>query len=567
MIAKKVEEVGNPVVYIFLTLGISCISYGLDEKFAGLTIFIVSFFFIFLLYYCGIGFTGLMVGFFITGILINSSYYKIPSKIDGEVRIVKVTNYATIGTYEGKNISLKINKKNLFVGEKYKAAGKLKNVQDKSNGIVGELETKEFYRGKDDWISRVYEFKRNMYIKLEENLGKRKAGLLASIAFGYSDYLDFEDKEDMKNLGVIHSISVSGLHVAIVYGFLRIFLGGKLGILSTMIYVIFTGYNYSSIRAFVMLACVEGGHILKKNNSSISALCLSAIILILYQPFSIFNISFHLTYLATLGIILFNKKLIDLLYKLPIKLRDSLSLTFSAQVFTIPYLILIFKDFSVNFIIGNLFLVPFVDLMVITGNLLPLLYLFPKVFDFWSYVNLIIIKMFDWILNLVDKFSLPMFYGNEYVVFFYLFLLLSFYFVRKGYKKFIYLPLISIFIILFQIYSPIPNIRYYKEGAILITYKGERTLITNKNGIDIKRLSEATMATKNYRNAKVVAINGVGNIKLQGKDYILETSKEKYLLKVTTSNSEVTKECDIINFKDGFTNKILIINDEAIKVC
>ncbi|WP_160686143.1 ComEC/Rec2 family competence protein [Clostridium sp. C2-6-12] len=566
MFAKKIEEVGNPIVYIFITLALSCISYGIYEKFTGLTIFIVGFFFISMIYYCGISFGGIMIVFFTIGIIINYSYYKIPSKIDGEVRIVKVTNYEIIGAYEGKNISLKIDRSDLYVGDKYRAKGNLKNVQDKSNGIVGELEAKEFFKVQGDWISNLYEFKRNMYKRLEENIGRRKAGLLSSIAFGYSDNLDFEDKEDMKNFGIIHSISVSGLHVAIVYGFLRIFVGGKLGLFATMIYVVFSGYNYSSIRAFVMLACLEGGHILKRNNSSISALCLSGLILIIYQPFSIFNISFHLTYLATLGIILFNKKLINYLYKLPIKLRDSLSLTFSAQIFTVPYLILIFKDFSPNFIVGNLLLVPLVDLMVITGNILPLAYVFPWLFDLCSYINLKIIKMFDWMLDIIDKFSLPMFYGNEYVVFFYLFLLLSFYFVKKGYKKFIYLPIISIFIIAVQIYSPIPNIRYYREGAILITYKGERVLVTNKSGIDIKRLSEAAMAGKTYKNAKIAQIKGVGNIKLQDKDYLLETLKEKYLLKVSPSKNQ-TKEYDIINFKDGFTNKIFIINGEVISFC
>ncbi|OOM75058.1 ComEC family competence protein [Clostridium puniceum] len=566
MFNKKIEEVGNPVVYIFLTLAISCISYGLNEKLGGLTIFIVTFLFIFLLYYCGLSFTYLMIVFFIVGILINCSYYKISNKIDGEVRIVKVTNYSIIGMYEGKSITLKIDKKNLYVGEKYKIIGKLENIQDKSTGIVGELEPQMINKIQGDWITKLYEFKRNMYSRLEDNLGKRKAGLISSIAFGYSDYLDLEDKEDMKNLGIIHSISVSGLHVAIVYGFLRIFLGGKLGLLATIIYVIFTGYNYSSIRSFVMLACVEGGHILKRNNSSISALCLSALILIIYQPFSIFNISFHLTYLATLGIILFNKKIIDVLYKLPAKLREPLSLTFSAQVFTVPYLILIFKDFSANFIIGNLFLVPVVDLIVITGNILPLIYTFPKLFDFCSYINLIIIKIFDWVLNIIDKVSLPMFYGNEYVAFFYLFLLLSFYFVRKGYKKFIYLPLISILVIVIQIYSPILNIRYYKEGAILVSYRGERVLIANKNQIDIKRLSSVTFATKNYRQAKSVDIKGICNIKSQGKDYVMETLKEKYLLKVAGNKNE-TKEYDIINFNDGLTDKIFIINGEAIEVC
>ena len=562
MFTKKIEEIGNPVVYIFLTLAISGIAYGLNEKFRGLTIFIVAFLFMFLLYYCGLSFTGLMVVFFIIGILINCSYYKIAHKIDGEVRIVKVTKYSVIGTYDGKNITLKTDSKNLYVGEKYKVIGKVINIQDKGNGIVGEINPQVMNKIQGDWITKLYEFKRNVYSRLEENLGKRKAGLISSIAFGYSDYLDLEDKEDMKNLGIIHSISVSGLHVAIVYGFLRIFLGGKFGLVATMIYVIFTGYNYSSIRAFVMLACVEGGHILKRNNSSISALCLSALILVIYQPFSIFNISFHLTYLATLGIILFNKKIINVLYKLPSKLREPLSLTFSAQVFTVPYLILIFKDFSANFIIGNLFLVPFVDLMVITGNILPLVYVFPKLFDFCSYINLIIIKIFDFMLDVIDKFSLQMFYGNEYVVFFYLFLLLSFYFVRKGYKKFIYLPLISILIIGIQIYSPILNIRYYKEGAILVSYRGERVLIANKNQIDIKRLSRAAFATSNYRQAKKIDIKGICNIKLQGKDYIMETSKEKYLLKVTSNKNE-TKEYDIINFKDGLTDKIFIINGEV----
>ena len=190
--------------------------------------------------------------------------------------------------------------------------------------------------------------------------------------------------------------------------------------------------------------------------------------------------------------------------------------------------------------------------MVITGNILALTYVFPKLFDFCSYLNLNIIKMFDWMLNIIDKVSLPMFYGNEYVVFFYLFLMLSFYFVRKGYKKFIYLPLISILVIGIQIYSPILNIKYYKEGAILVSYKGERVLIANKNQIDLKRLSEATLATKSYRQGKTVNIDGICNIKLQGKNYVLETSKEKYLLKMTSSKNE-SSEYDIINFKDGLT--------------
>ena len=199
--------------------------------------------------------------------------------------------------------------------------------------LLEKLEPKIINKVDGDFITKLYDVKRNIYTRLEENLGKRKAGLIASIAFGYSDYLDEEDKEDMKNFGVIHSISVSGLHVAIVYGFLRIFMGGKFGLLATMIYVIFTGSNYSSIRAFVMLSSVEVGHILKRNNSSISALCLSAMILIIYQPYSIFSISFHLSYLATLGIIMFNKKFNNILYKLHAKAQTTIKFNIKCSNF------------------------------------------------------------------------------------------------------------------------------------------------------------------------------------------------------------------------------------------
>lgn len=564
MLFKKIEEVGNPLVYIFLSLTISCMSYGINEELRGLTIFIAAFFFICIIYYCGLNFTCILMIFFIIGILMNVSYYKIPDKINGEVRITNISNYGILGDYIGKSILIKTSKKDFNVGDRYKIIGNVKKIQEKNNGVVGEVEPQVLRKTDDDFLTKLYNIKRNIYLRLEENLGKRKAGLISSIAFGYCDFLDAEDKDDMKNLGIIHSISVSGLHVVIVYGFFRIFMGSKFGIIATMLYVIFTGSNYSSIRAFVMVACVEGAHILKRNNSSISALCLSAIILIIYQPYCIFNISFQLSYLATLGIIMFNKKFNDVFYKVHGKLREPLSLTLSAQVFTLPLLILIFKDFSANFIIGNLLLVPFVDLMVITGNALAVTYVFPKLFDFLSYVNLYIIKMFDWTLSIIDDILLPMFYGNEYVVFFYLFIMLSFYFVRKGYKKFIYLPLISILVIVIEIYSPILNIRYYTEGAILVSYEGERILIANKNKVDLNRLSNAVLATRTYREGKVINIEEICTISLKEKNYVLETSKEKCLLKMTSNNNEY-RDYDIINFKDTSVNKIFVINGEIVK--
>ena len=84
------------------------------------------------------------------------------------------------------------------------------------------------------------------------------------------------------------------------------------------------------------------------------------------------------------------------------------------------------------------------------------------------------------------------------------------------------------------------------------------------NQIDLKRLSKATLATNSYREGQSVNIDKLCNIKLQGKDYVLETSKEKYLLKMVSGKE--SSEYDIINFKDGLTKKIFIINGKAIEV-
>ena len=71
----------------------SCICYGLNGDYRGLTIFVVTSFFIILIYNCGINFSSLMLIIFIIGILINVSYYSIDEKFNGIVRIKQMTSY------------------------------------------------------------------------------------------------------------------------------------------------------------------------------------------------------------------------------------------------------------------------------------------------------------------------------------------------------------------------------------------------------------------------------------------------------------------------------------------
>ena len=566
MTLKKVKDIGNPIVYIFIILLMSCICYGLNDDYRRLTIFIVASFFVILIYNCGIKFSSLMFIIFIIEILMNISYYSIDEKFDGIVRIKQMNSYDIISTCDGKKLILDdLKDSNIEISKRYYIQGEVQSNTDKSKGIVGKVLVKKCNPIEDDWITKIYKVKLKVYELLKENLGERKSSLISSISFGYKEYLDEEDENDMKNFGIIHSISVSGLHVAIVYAFIKKIAGNKLGLLGTILYVILTGSEYSCIRAFIMLASVEGASIFQRNNNSLSSISLSGIIILILSPYAAFQISFHLSFLATIGMILYNKKLNDLLYKLQKNLRETLSITLSAQILTTPYLMIIFSDFSLNFIIGNIFLLPFINTIVILGNLLILTYSFIPVFDFISYLILKLVNIFDYVVNMFENIDLPMFYSNKYIAFFYCILLFCFYFYRKGYKKFMYLPIISMMIIMMQIYSPLPYIEYYKEGAIVFSHRGRNILITNKNPIDIQRISRISHATHLYRDVDKIYIEDICKIKSKGQNYILYVNDEKYFLKMAMNKYEA-EDYDIINFKEGKIKKIIIFQNQVYRI-
>ena len=173
------------------------------------------------------------------------------------------------------------------------------------------------------------------------------------------------------------------------------------------------------------------------------------------------------------------------------------------------------------------------------------------------------IKYLDWVLDKMEYYSLPMINCNEYIAIFYMSILFSLYFIKKNQKKFIYLPILFIVYIAIQLYSPIPKIQYYKEGAFLITHKGERIVLTNKKTIDVKRLRDITNATKVYRNNGVLRVGDKARIKKYKDNYTLNINNKNYILKM--NNKKVNRvDCDIINFSDNSINKVIIFKNKVL---
>ena len=552
----------NPLPYIFIVFMLSYFSYEMYSKNTILASFYVVSFFVFIMYFKGKYIMFILALFFIVALNNIIYFYNYtPGEIE-EVRITEVKNYYGKGEINGRIVSLSNVNEKIEVGNKLLVKGKFTENKNIGTGVIGDYKIEDYKILKSDFIDKLYKRRKYVFESIESKLGERKAALITSVSFGYKSELNEDHKELMKNLGISHVISISGLHLVLVYSVLRRFLGVKLSLVLALVYVLFSGASAPAVRAYIMIVILNVGKIVKRNYNPIAALSLAGIILILEKPYYIYNLGFVLSFLATLGIILFNKDLNKKLYKLPNSIRNTIAISLSAQILTLPIIILYFNEVSLNFIVGNIIVIPFINVLVVLGNILIFIVEIPSIFNYIMYICHYIIKYIDIIMYKIDNMSLDLMYFHYTVAYFYIALLMTYYFYKKGFKRFIYYPLIIFFYILVAIYSPLPKIRYYNEGGLLISYKGNRVLIQTKDEVDENKLMAVSLSSNISEDFNEIIIEKEIKIKRYGENYILQTVNNEYLLFVNYEN--LNNDYDIIDFRKGDIKEIVIFENEII---
>lgn len=552
----------NPLPYIFIVFMLSYFSYEMYSKNTILASFYVVSFFVFIMYFKGKYIMFILALFFIVALNNIIYFYNYtPGEIE-EVRITEVKNYYGKGEINGRIVSLSNVNEKIEVGNKLLVKGKFTENKNIGTGVIGDYKIEDYKILKSDFIDKLYKRRKYVFESIESKLGERKAALITSVSFGYKSELNEDHKELMKNLGISHVISISGLHLVLVYSVLRRLLGVKLSLVLALVYVLFSGASAPAVRAYIMIVILNVGKIVKRNYNPIAALSLSGIILILEKPYYIYNLGFVLSFLATLGIILFNKDLNKKLYKLPNSIRNTIAISLSAQILTLPVIILYFNEVSLNFIVGNIIVIPFINVLVVLGNILIFIVEIPSIFNYIMYICHYIIKYIDIIMYKIDNMSLDLMYFHYTVAYFYISLLMTYYFYKKGFKRFLYYPLIIFFYILVAIYSPLPKIRYYNEGGLLISYKGDRVIIQTKDEVDKEKLAMISLSDYIYEEIDEINIGKIVKLKKYGENYILQTVNNEYLLFVNYES--LNNEYDIIDFRKGDLKEIKIFNDEII---
>ncbi|MGF1924675.1 MAG: ComEC/Rec2 family competence protein, partial [Bacteroidia bacterium] len=230
----------------------------------------------------------------------------------------------------------------------------------------------------------------------EQIIQDREAFAVAStLILGYRADLSNETLSSYSKTGTIHALSVSGMHVGIIYVVLNWLLSFldkkprlkvvKVVIICTIIwfYSLLTGFSPSVLRSAIMLTTYILAKSLNRHTNSYNILAFTAFCLLIFNPLLIWDVGFQLSFLAVLGLIYLHPKIHKWLYfdaGWADWIWSSISLSLAAQIATFPLSIYYFHRFPIYFIISNLFiLVPITVLMYLGISILlfKLLFLGP----------------------------------------------------------------------------------------------------------------------------------------------------------------------------------------------
>lgn len=265
---------------------------------------------------------------------------------------------------------------------------------------------------------KILSIKRILSGTLDNYFSSPKRPLMQGIVFGDDAGFSPEEKQAITNVGLSHITAVSGSNIVIIIEivltmFLALGLWRQqalaLSLIFIWVYLLMIGFPVSAIRAGIMGSVLLLSQIFGRQNSSSRMLVLAAAIMALQNPMVVcFDISFQLSFLASLGII-YIKPMIDygimlLVKKPPRWLVDGISVTLSAQVFTLPVIIENFRQVSLIAPIANILVLPVIPYLTVLGALIAILGSAIWVLGFViSLPCQFVLSYFFWVVNLCNQ--------------------------------------------------------------------------------------------------------------------------------------------------------------------
>lgn len=493
-------------------------------------------------------------------------------------RYVASLNHLNGNTYTGK-IIVNIKKDNarntLFIGNTIQTNAILQHAKSPKNpnqfDYAKYLSNKNIYAQiyispseikvskkikKDIWFYAAGINSRIIHNLEKAHFNKTEMNVAMALILGQRQEISADIVKDYQYSGATHILSVSGLHVGFIMLFILFILkpisntrkGSFIKLIAILIslslFGIISGLSPPVLRSVIMFSFLAIGNHLRRGSNIYHTLLVSVLLILLFEPYFLFDVGFQLSYIALFSI-LWIQPLLKELWKPKNKIYnyiwEALVVSFAAQIGTFPICLYYFHQFPCLFFVTNILILPILSFIMITGIVVMI------ISAFFS-CPVLLIKIFEksiYILNLITHgvASLESFvirdigFNSYYLLAFYALTVATvFWFKKPSYPK-----LIAIFIsVIFVQITFIMTKKDLEQRQELIVYhvKG-KTVITKRNG----------------KNIFLFTNENVGN-----------HSSEKYRLDpAITGNSDSIKSVSKIKNTFFFNNqKILLIDNSGV---
>lgn len=215
---------------------------------------------------------------------------------------------------------------------------------------------------------------RELAAKLDYLLPYPQSAILAGILLGEGTRIPKGINNDFKKTSTIHLVVVSGQNLTILAGFVMSLVtiwGRRLTILITLLvivlYSLLTGLQVPVLRAGVMAALSYLAQLFGRQGSGSWILALTGGAMLLYNPNWLLNISFQLSFLATLAVVVVAPLFIERFSSMPKILREDFAVSLAAQLLTLPVIVYNFGQLSVIGILVNSLILWCIPFLMISG--------------------------------------------------------------------------------------------------------------------------------------------------------------------------------------------------------
>lgn len=233
------------------------------------------------------------------------------------------------------------------------------------------------YGEADAFLELLYQLKQKLKHVYEVSMSSETSGVIAMMILGDKSLIDSEVKALYQKVGISHILAISGLHISVIgmtiYKFLRKMGGGFVvsGVMAgsfMFAYGCMTGFRPSAERAIIMFFLMLTAQILGRSYDSLSALSLSAVLLLWENPFLLEYAGFLFSYMAVLGVVLVGK-IVAGAFEENHKIREAVYSAFSIQLMTVPLTAYFYFEVPVYGMAVNFLVLPLMSIVLFCGIL------------------------------------------------------------------------------------------------------------------------------------------------------------------------------------------------------